>query len=257
MVAAVGSWLDARARGGKWYVRIDDLDAPRVAPGSIRSILSTLEGFGLEWDGEVAYQSDQFDAYRAALVDLTQRGLTFDCACSRKDLGGAQVYPGTCRDASGVLPRSVRFRSPGGIVSWSDGGLGPVEVDASAEVGDFLLRNAHGIYSYHLANVVDDIRMGITDVVRGADLAPFTPAHLQLQEVLGGMRIHYHHLPLALDADGHKLSKQTLAPPVEGARAPEVLSEVFHHLGLKRVEKGDVPAMLRAALQLWTRGGAR
>ena len=253
MVAAVGSWLDARARGGKWYVRIDDLDAPRVAPGSIQSILHTLEGYGLEWDGEVAYQSEQFDAYRAALLELTQRGLTFDCSCSRKDIGGAQVYPGTCRDASGVLPRSVRFRSPGGMLSWSDGGLGSSEVNTSAEVGDFLLRNAHGVYSYHLANVVDDIRMGITHVVRGADLAPFTPAHLQLQEVLGGMGVHYHHLPLALDADGHKLSKQTLAPPVEIGRAPEVLLEVLHHLGLKGVEQGDVPAMLDAALVLWPR----
>lgn len=253
MVAAVGSWLDARARGGKWFVRIDDLDAPRVAPGAIDSILRTLEGFGLEWDDEVAYQSNHFDDYRAALLDLTGRGLTFDCDCSRKDLGGAKVYPGICRDASGVHPRSVRFRSPGGTISWFDGGLGLREVDTSAEVGDFLLRNAHGIYSYHLANVVDDMRMNITHVVRGADLAPFTPAHLQLQGTLGGTEIYYHHLALALDADGNKLSKQTLAPPVHVEQASQVLSDVFDHLGLEEVGKGQVRDMLSTALAMWPR----
>ena len=126
-----------------------------------------------------------------------------------------------------------------------------MELDTSAEVGDFLLRNAHGIYSYHLANVVDDMRMNITHVVRGADLALFTPAHLQVQGALGGTGIHYHHLPLALDADGHKLSKQTLAPPVQIGHASQVLFEVFNHLGLKGAVKDNVRAMLSTALEVW------
>ena len=128
-----------------------------------------------------------------------------------------------------------------------------MEVDTSAEVGDFLLRNAHGIYSYHLANVVDDIYMNITHVVRGADLAPFTPAHVQLQAALGGSEIHYHHLPLALDAAGHKLSKQTLAPPVQIEQASPVLSAVFDHLGMKGVGKDKVRDMLSTALAMWPR----
>lgn len=251
MVAAVGSWLDARARGGKWFVRIDDVDPPRVAPGSIDSILRTLEGFGLTWDGSVVFQSAQSDAYRAAVEHLQERGLTFGCACTRKDLGGAQVYPGTCREAAHVNPRSLRFKSPGGIISWNDGGMGTMEVDSAKEVGDFLLRNAHGIYSYHLANVVDDMAMDITHVVRGADLAAFTPAHLQLHAALGGAAIAYQHLPLARDAEGNKLSKQTLAPAVQVEEATDVLHQVCAHLGLAGTEGDDAPSVLASALAAW------
>ena len=243
--------MDARAHAGQWHLRIDDLDGPRVAKGSIDSILKTLERFGLEWDGDVLYQSDRFDAYEAALSDLAEMQRTFPCACTRKELSGQTIYPGTCKGASNVEPRSVRFALETGTVVWEDGGLGKMTVDLVSEVGDFGLRNAHGIYSYHLANVVDDMHLGITHVVRGADLAPFTAAHLHLQRTLGGDEVHYHHLPLALDERGRKLSKQTHAPAVDDVPVSEALHSVFGHLGLPAVSTGSPTPMLLEALAHW------
>ena len=251
LVAAVGSWLDARAHSGKWYLRIDDLDGPRVAPGSIDSILNTLELFNLEWDGDVMYQSTRFDAYDAALTSLVEMKRTFPCACTRKQLAGHTIYPGTCKGESDVEPRSVRFAMDTGSVAWEDGGLGSMTMDLASEVGDFGLRNAHGIYSYHLANVVDDMHLGITHVVRGADLAPFTAAHLHLQRTLGGDEVHYHHMPLALDDRGRKLSKQTHAPAVDDLPVSEALNAVFGHLGLPSVESGSPSTMLAEAEAHW------
>ena len=251
LVAAVGSWLDARAHSGKWHLRIDDLDGPRVAPGSIDSILNTLERFNLEWDGDVVYQSTRFDAYEAALTSLVEMKRTFPCACTRKQLAGHAIYPGTCKGAADVEPRSMRFAMDAGAVAWEDGGLGAMTMDLVSEVGDFGLRNAHGIYSYHLANVVDDMHLGITHVVRGADLAPFTAAHLHLQRTLGGDEVYYHHLPLALDDRGRKLSKQTHAPAVDDLPVSEALNAVFGHLGLPSVESGSPSTMLAEAEAHW------
>ena len=251
LVAAVGSWLDARVHAGQWHVRIDDLDGPRVAPGSIDSILKTLERFELEWDGDVLYQSDRFDAYEAALSALVENQRTFPCACTRKQLSGQTIYPGTCKGASDVEPRSVRFAVETGAVAWEDGGLGTMSMDLVSEVGDFGLRNAHGIYSYHLANVVDDMHLRITHVVRGADLAPFTAAHLYLQRALGGDEVRYHHLPLVLDDRGRKLSKQTHAPAVDNLPVSEALNAVFGHLGLPTVLSGSPSTMLSEAEAHW------
>lgn len=251
LVAAVGSWLDARAHAGQWYLRIDDLDGPRVAPGSVDSILKTLERFELEWDGDVLYQSDRFDAYEEALSALVEKQRTFPCACTRKELSGQTIYPGTCKGASDVEPRSVRFAAETGSVAWEDGGLGTQSMDLVSQVGDFGLRNAHGIYSYHLANVVDDMHLGITHVVRGADLAPFTAAHLHLQRTLGGDEVRYYHLPLALDDRGRKLSKQTHAPEVDDVPVSEALNAVFGHLGLPTVLPGLPSKMLEEAQAHW------
>lgn len=251
MVAAVGSWLDARCHGGRWYLRIDDLDPPRVAAGSVESILDTLQAFGLHWDGEVLYQSERFEAYGHALSLLKSKALTFPCACTRRDLAGAEVYPGTCRDARGIDPRTLRFRMAEDPVVWHDQGLGEMRGNPATEVGDFVLKNAHGIYSYHLANAVDDIHLGITHVVRGADLAPFTPAHLHVQRVLGGPDITYHHLPLALGADGHKLSKQTRAEPVDVNRSADVLKAVSAHLGLAPIHGNSAKELLQQAMEQW------
>lgn len=251
MVAAVGSWLDARAHAGQWHVRIDDLDGPRVAPGSIDSILKTLEQFELEWDGEVLYQSDRSDAYEEALSALVDSQLTFPCACTRKQLSGQTIYPGTCKGSSDVEPRWVRFAVETGAVAWEDRGLGTMSMDLVSEVGDIALRNPHGIYSYHLANVVDDMHLGITHVVRGADLAPFTAVHLHLQRTLGGDEVRYHHLPLALDDLGRKLSKQTQAPAVDDVPVSEILDAVFGHLGLPTVLPGSPSTMLAEAEAHW------
>ena len=251
LVAAVGSWLDARVHAGKWHLRIDDLDRPRVVPGSIDSILKTLERFELAWDGDVLFQSNRFDAYEEALTALVDMQRTFPCACTRKQLAGHAIYPGTCKGASNVEPRSVRFAVEAGAVDWQDGGLVTMSMDLSSEVGDFVLRNAHGVYSYHLANVVDDMHLGITHVVRGADLAPFTAAHLHLQRTLGGAEVRYHHLPLALDDRGRKLSKQTHAPAVDEVPVAEALNAVFEHLGLPTALPGSPSTMLAEAQAHW------
>ena len=251
MVAAVGSWLDARVHAGKWHLRIDDLDGPRVVPGSIDSILKTLERFELVWDGDVLFQSDRFDAYEEALTALVDMQRTFPCACTRKQLAGHAIYPGTCKRAIDVEPRSVRFAVEAGAVDWQDGGLGAMSMDLASEVGDFGLRNAHGIFSYHVANVVDDMHLGITHVVRGADLAPFTAAHLHLQRTLGGAEVRYHHLPLAVDDRGRKLSKQTHAPAVDEQPIRATLQAVFQHLGLPEIEPGSPSVMLVEAQGHW------
>ena len=251
LVAAVGSWLDARVHSGQWRLRIDDLDSQRIAPGSIHSILKTLERFGLVWDGEVLYQSSRFDAYFEALNTLGEARKTFPCSCTRKQLSGFEIYPGTCRGEYNVEPRSIRFSVGLGTVNWMDAGLGLMKKDLASEIGDFVLRNAHGVYGYHLANVVDDIHQGVTHVVRGADLAPFTAAHILLQETLGGDKVQYHHLPLAVDERGRKLSKQTHAPAVDLMSTHSALQAVFVHLKLPMVEQGTSEAMLADAIVHW------
>ena len=251
MVAAVGSWLDARASGGRWLLRIDDLDAPRVARGAVDSIQRCLDDYGLHWDGEVIRQSARFEAYEAALEQLTKMGMTFPCACTRKELELHEVYPGTCRDRTDVEPRSIRLRCGAGEVSWHDAGLGARRYTLRSAVGDVILRNAHNMYSYHLANVVDDMAYHVTHVVRGADLELATAAHVHLQEVLGGQTVAYHHLPLALDANGDKLSKQTKAAPVEASEAVPVLHRVFAHLNLPAVTGESPEALLQLQLDNW------
>jgi glutamyl-Q tRNA(Asp) synthetase len=251
MVAAVGSWLDARANDGKWLLRIDDLDAPRVAAGSIDSIQRALEAYGLHWDDSMVYQSKRFEAYGDALAQLTHAGKTYACACTRKDLQDFDIYPGTCKHRQDVPSRTIRLDVPEKRIEWSDRGLGPRSYELRKAIGDFPLCNVHGIYSYHLANVVDDIAMGVSHVVRGADLELSTVAHLHLQSVLGGNDIVYRHLPLALDAAGDKLSKQTAAPPVEIDKPQQTLNDVFSHLGLTPVSGASAEDVLQGGVAQW------
>ena len=254
MVAAVGSWLDAKAHGGLWKLRIDDLDAPRVAPGSADSILRVLEGYGLIWDDVPVFQSKNIARYEEALRSLKASGNTYACQCTRKDWKNSMIYPGTCRDLDISLARSIRFKSKEHNIRWHDRECGNVEIQAAQEVGDFLLRNAHGIYSYQLANAVDDEDMGITDVVRGSDLLTVTAAHIALQQCLYARAIRYRHLPLALSPKGLKLSKATAAPAVTVKQAPEVLAQVFEHLGLGGYHADRPAIMLEKARLAWELG---
>ena len=251
MVAAVGSWLDARANRGKWLLRIDDLDAPRVAAGSIDSIQRTLEAHGLHWDDSIVFQSKRFEAYADALDQLTQAGKTFSCACTRKDLQDFEVYPGTCKFREDVPPRTMRLDVPDVSIEWRDRGLGLRTYELGKSIGDFPLRNAHGIYSYHLANVVDDIAFEVSHVVRGADLEQSTLAHLHLQSELGGDQIVYYHLPLALDATGAKLSKQTAAPPIENHNPQRTLNEVYSHLQMQTMPGASLEEVLEFGIAQW------
>jgi glutamyl-Q tRNA(Asp) synthetase len=240
MVAAVGSYLDAKHHGGEWLVRIDDLDLPRVVPGAADGILRCLERFRMQWDGAVAYQSEHSDAYRSAVEQLERGGRVFACGCSRKDIEEAAMaglegalYPGTCRNGlpPGRSPRSLRVRTDNVAVEFSDRLQGPVRQQLAAEVGDFILWRTDGIYSYHLACAVDDAEARITHVVRGADLIASTPRQIYLQRLLDLRTPEYLHLPIAVNDTGEKLSKQTQAPPVGASPPAQVLLRVLGFLG--------------------------
>ncbi len=240
LVAAVGSYLEAKSRGGAWLLRMEDLDTPREQPGAGEAILRTLEACGMGWDGEPLYQSRRSQAYRAALARLEAQGLVYACGCSRREIAdsglgtdGALIYPGTCRSgrAPGKTPRATRLRVGETVIEFEDGLQGPVRQDLAAEVGDFVLRRADGLYAYQLAVVVDDAEQGITDVVRGADLLDSTPRQIYLQRLLCLPTPRYLHLPAAVNAAGEKLSKQTLAPPVDARDPVPALAQVMDFLG--------------------------
>jgi glutamyl-Q tRNA(Asp) synthetase len=218
LVAAVGSYCLARRAGGRWLLRMDDLDRPRVVPGAADDILRTLEGLGFAWDGPVIWQSGRAEAYGAALERLRLQGQLYDCACSRREILASAphpgeegpVYPGTCQDGlpAGRAPRAVRIRVPDRVIAFSDGVFGRQAQNLAREVGDFVLRRADGMYAYQLAVVVDDAASGVNQVVRGADLLGSTPRQIFLLESLGLPVPAYLHLPLVLNADGSKLSKR-------------------------------------------------
>jgi len=234
LLAAVGSYLDARHHGGRWLLRIEDLDTPRVIPGSADRILRTLEGFGLEWDGEVIYQSRRIPAYLAALEQLEASGHTFDCSCTRRELGDSEDtgYPGTCRAGptrSGV-PTAVRFRTADGSVVLFDDRVQGVCSFEQRDLGDFVIRRKDGIVAYQLAVVVDDQAQHVSDVVRGADLLPSTAWQIALQRALGLALPRYAHLPLVVEQTHEKLGKSRHSVPVEPGCAGAWLTTVLRLL---------------------------
>lgn len=242
LVAAVGSYLEARRRGGAWLVRMEDLDPPREQPGAADAILRALEACGMGWDDKIIYQSRRADAYRAALGRLQERGLVYACACSRREIAdsalqppadGMLVYPGTCRNgiAVGKAPRAWRVRVTDEAIEFDDALQGGMRQDLAAEVGDFVLLRADGLFAYQLAVVIDDTEQGITDVVRGADLLGSTARQMYLQRLLGLPAPRYLHLPVAVNAAGEKLSKQTFAPPVDARNPLPALVQALRFLG--------------------------
>lgn len=229
LVAAVGSILDARAHGGRWLLRIEDVDTPRTVPGAAEGILATLERFGFEWDGAVVRQSERGDAYAAALARLCTAGLAYPCACTRRELAdqplardGSRRYPGTCRGGlpPGRAGRAWRVRAEG-VVRFCDAVQSEQEIDLAADAGDYVVKRADGLFAYQLAVVVDDAEAGVTHVVRGADLLDSTARQIHLLGLLGQPVPAYAHLPLATNAAGEKLSKQTLARAID-AHPPQV-----------------------------------
>jgi glutamyl-Q tRNA(Asp) synthetase len=234
LLAAVGSYLDARANGARWLVRIEDLDTPRVVPGCADAMLRTLEAFGFEWDGEVLFQSTRRAAYAEAIATLTGSKRIFACSCSRKDLAGvdeeAQGYPGTCRSGPTKpgLP-SLRFRVREGPIHFDDLYLGPQRFDL-AQCGDVVVQRRDGIASYQLAVVVDDAFQGVTRVVRGADLLSSTPWQIDLLDALALPTPIYGHLPLLLEPDGAKLSKSRRSLPLDPTAVPQALASTLTHL---------------------------
>jgi glutamyl-Q tRNA(Asp) synthetase len=256
LYTAIASYLDARAHGGRWLVRIEDLDRPRVVPGSAAGILRTLRQFGLDWDDEVALQSDRTDRYSAALQRLTARGLTFECSCSRSQLADEERYPGYCRDriTRPGAATATRLRVGPGIIQFSDRIQGMFRQDVAAAVGDVVLSRRDGIFAYLLAVVVDDGAQNVTHIVRGADLLDNTPRQIHLQRLLGLPLPSYAHVPILTEADGSKLSKSARSVRIETSTASQHLSAMLHLLGLSlpRELMGAPPAEIWSwAIDRW------
>ena len=274
MVAALASWLDARAHGGRWLVRIEDVDGPRCIAGAEDAILRQLADCGLHPDAPPLRQSDRGALYAQALERLHAAGLAYGCRCTRREIAqalqargldrerhGDLVYPGTCRPG-GPQPvpwpeaRAVRLLTCADdgrdtVIDWTDRRLGAQRQNVSQEVGDFVLRRADGLWAYQLAVVVDDAAQGVTDIVRGEDLADNTPRQILLRRHLGLPQPRHLHTPLVLAADGQKLSKQNGAAPVDTGRPAEVLAAAARALGLDLSESLSADAVRTEALRQW------
>ncbi|MBU3557331.1 tRNA glutamyl-Q(34) synthetase GluQRS [Polynucleobacter sp. Ross1-W9] len=280
LVAALGSWLDARKNGGKWLLRIEDLDTPRCTPEAAQQIQSQLLACGLSWDEEVIFQSKRQDAYQRALKRLNELQCLYPCSCSRQMIANSlaklgiqtprnqeMLYPGTCRpkdaisnptETLGALQKAWRIALPQNChIEFEDLALGPQNQNLNTEVGDFVLRRSDGLFTYQLAVVVDDAEQGITHIVRGKDLLSNTARQIYLQEVLGYKKPEYLHLPLVLDEYGEKLSKQTLATQINTQDEKHSLLELrkaANHLGLKNLPDGEnvtIAEWLLAATHAW------
>ncbi|HEY0634610.1 MAG TPA: tRNA glutamyl-Q(34) synthetase GluQRS [Gammaproteobacteria bacterium] len=264
LVAALGSWLDARAHGGEWLVRIEDIDPPREVAGASDAILRSLEAHHLYWDGNVLYQHTRSEAYRAALDALHRNGVIYPCTCTRKQIADRQqaqglspnVYPGTCRPRTNIPhePHALRVNTTGAHQSFMDRIQGLQQQNIESEVGDFVVRRADGLFAYQLAVVVDDGEQGITDIVRGSDLLDNTPRQLLLQQLLKLPTPRYAHLPVAVNAAGQKLSKQTFAPPLDDRHPLPALREALRFLGLPpphEFHDATIDELLTWAVNYW------
>ena len=233
LLAALASWLDARHVGGRWLLRMEDLDPPREMPGAQDAILRTLDSYGLHWDGPVLRQSERLPAYQACLEQLFRQGLAYACLCSRKTLEASRgIYPGTCRNAChDPAGAAIRLRVPELQYCFTDRVQGRFCQHLGRELGDFVIRRRDGLYAYQLAVVLDDAWQGVSDVVRGADLLDNTPRQLYLQELLGLPSPRYLHVPLIIQPDGHKLGKRYRSPPLSPEQASPLLLRALRALG--------------------------
>ena len=239
LLAATASYLSARHAGGRWLLRIDDLDHDRCMPGLADDFQSTLSQFGFEWDGNVLFQTGRAEAYRDALAAIAAREQSYACRCSRSELSAAQatepgsepVYPGTCRSdpSAAAGPHAIRFAIDPAqpTVEFEDAFQGHCRQDCLVEAGDFVIRRRDGQAAYHLATVVDDAEQGVNEVVRGADLLSSTPRQVLLQRALGLPRPHYGHVPLLTEPDGRKLAKSRRAVPLAAKSASRQLWQVL------------------------------
>jgi glutamyl-Q tRNA(Asp) synthetase len=263
LLTALASYADARAQGGRWLVRMEDLDPPREMAGAADDILRTLEAFGFEWDGGVAYQSRRYDLYHEALGRLKAKGLVYPCDCSRKDWQAAAragadgfVYNGCCAglDPQRALHKTPawRVRVPDEIIGFDDAVVGHYAQNLAHDIGDFVLLRADGFWAYQLAVVADDAAQGITHIVRGQDLLVSTPRQLWLQRALDAPEPHYAHLPLLVNGAGQKWSKQTLAPALDLGAREALLRQVMAYLKLPAApEVGRPQDLLAWAVRHW------
>lgn len=261
LVAALASYCDARAQGGEWLLRIEDVDLPRRRLGAAEAIATTLSAYGFVWDGPMTRQSERSALYEQALEHLRERGLLFACACTRRELeatppgsSGERVYPGTCRHEHlvGGEGRAWRVAVDDAPVVFTDRLQGKQQQRLDKDVGDFVVKRADGLFAYQLAVVVDDASQGVTDVVRGADLLASTPRQIWLQRQLGFATPAYLHHPIAIDHAGRKLSKETGAAQLPGDPLP-ALCRAWRFLGQPAPERSprSVAAFWRWALRAW------
>jgi len=265
LVAALASWLDARAQGGAWLLRIEDLDPPREEAGAAGRIVAALAAFGMASDEPVLRQSGRSALYQAALDRLSAADLVYGCTCSRRTIAAAQrrlglppdVYPGTCRNgAAGKGPMALRVRVPDEVVGFHDRGCGAFAQNLAREVGDFVVRRADGLWAYQLAVVVDDAEQRITDVVRGADLLDNTPRQIWLQRALRLPTPRYLHVPVVKNERGEKLSKQNGAAALDTTQPLTELERAWQHLGFPPLGAARVSAFLDRATALWHEQGS-
>lgn len=263
LVAAVASYCDAKANQGRWLVRMEDVDKPREMPGAADDILHTLHAFGFEWDGEVVYQSERNALYQQAFQQLLDMKLIYPCSCSRKEIADSAthgieglVYAGTCR--AGMLQHKTqhawRVSVTDEILSFNDAIQGQQSQQLNRDIGDFVLKRADGLFAYQLAVVVDDANQQITHIVRGADLLNSTPRQIYLQQLLGLAQPHYAHIPLAVNSDGEKLSKQNLALPINKEHAPQLIFDALLFLGQNpppTLKQNSLPEIWQWAIHNW------
>jgi glutamyl-Q tRNA(Asp) synthetase len=254
IVAALASWLDARANAGQWLLRIEDLDPPRESISAPDIIKGQLEALGLTWDGTPLHQSTRLDAYETALARLVEIGAVFPCICSRKVVRG--IYPGTCRDkefsSDSDTISAIRFRVPSKSIRFMDRISGLHQFNLISEIGDFVVRRRDGRVAYQLAVVVDDAHQGITDIVRGDDLLDSTPRQNCLIETLGYQTIRYSHLPVVLGHDHKKLSKQAQATPISTENPVKILQDALNCLGQAKIDNtNSIESLLNEAIATW------
>jgi len=270
-VAAVASYIDARAHDGAWLVRIEDLDTPRNAPDADRIILAQLAALGMQWDGEILYQSRRLSAYQRSFDALLSLNLVYPCGCTRREIAdsvlrvqghfpdGERPYPGTCRAglAEGRQALSWRLRVPEGQICFEDRWLGAMAQNVSQAVSDFVLKRADGVWAYQLAVVVDDADQAVTHIVRGEDLLSSTARQRLLGDLLGLPRLEYLHVPVVTDATGQKLSKQNGAQALDLQDPLGVLQRAWVALGFEPLPVRDVQGFWSAAIPVWVQGLSR
>ncbi|OGV78451.1 MAG: tRNA glutamyl-Q(34) synthetase GluQRS [Methylotenera sp. RIFCSPLOWO2_02_FULL_45_14] len=264
LVAAVASYLEVKTHQGRWLLRMEDVDKPREIKGAADAILHSLEKLGFEWDGEVLYQSQRNGLYEEAFNSLKNKQLIYPCTCTRKEIADTTnqfgidgiIYPGTClsHPLKPNVANAWRIKTNALEISFVDAIQGEIKQTLSQNVGDFILKRADGLFAYQLAVVVDDAAQGITHIVRGADLLDSTPRQIYLQQLLGFSTPHYAHVPVASNATGEKLSKQTLAKPIETSVANHHLHDALCFLGQKppaAIKNATLNEMWRWAFLYW------
>lgn len=252
LITAVASYCDAKAHQGKWLVRVEDTDIPRIYPGSEEHILTSLEAFQFEPDAEIIFQKNRLDIYESVLDQLKKEGLIYACQCTRKMLGSNAIYAGTCRDLNlDFQGQAIRVKVQDQQICFDDRLQGHHCSNLQHDLGDFVLKRRDGIINYQLAVVVDDYLQDITHVVRGADLLDNTERQIWLGQLLGYPQLSYMHLPLAMNDQGQKLSKQNLAQALDLSKAPELLQKAILALGQPNVDLDQPRLMLKQAVAQW------